>query len=139
MSHWALHYIGLPWEYGSEGPDSFDCWGFIRTVQRDRFGVYMPAIPAPSSWAEARDMINNNAERSNWEQVDAPSEGDLVLMARNRRPVHIGVLILANGILGVLHCMQPNGVVFNSLPSLKSCGWGALTYYRRAACYQVTS
>ena len=133
MSHWAADYIGLPWEYGKEGPEAFDCWGFVRAVQRDRFGVDMPAVPAPESWAHAHALIEQHDERRNWERVREPREGDLVLMARNRLPVHIGVLIGANGKLGVLHCVQPSGVVFNTVQSLASCGWGALTYYRRVA------
>lgn len=136
MTHWAAHYIGLPWQYGGSGPDAFDCWGFIRTVQREHFSVDIPAIPAPSTWGEAREAISNNEERQNWTRVLDPREGDLVLMARNRYPVHIGIFILANDTRGVLHCMQHSGVVFNSLPSLKVSGWGALTYYRRATCQQ---
>ena len=133
MSHWATHYIGLPWEYGKEGPEAFDCWGFVRAVQRDHFGVEMPAVTAPESWAKANEMIQSHEERGNWQQVDDPREGDLVLMARNRHPVHIGVLVSANGKLGALHCQQSSGVVFSAIPQLRACGWGALTYYRRAA------
>jgi hypothetical protein len=66
--------------------------------------------------------------------VDDPREGDLVLMARNRRPVHIGVMVQANGHLGVLHCMEPSGVVFSSIGGLVAVGWGTLTYYRRLQC-----
>lgn len=139
VTHWAIAYIGLPWEYGKEGPDSFDCWGFIRTVQRDRFGVDMPLVDVPQSWSQAHAMIEGHDERRNWERVAVPREGDLVLMARNRLPVHIGIVITANGKLGVLHCMQHSGVVFNTMPSLVGCGWGALTYYRRAACLQPAS
>lgn len=134
MTHWASQYIGRPWRYGAVGPDAFDCWGFVRTVQREHFSVDMPPITTPTSWIEAHNVISGNDELRNWGRVDDPNEGDLVLMARNRRPVHIGIFILANGTRGVLHCVQPTGVVFNSLQSLKTSGWGALTCYRRIAC-----
>ncbi len=28
-------YIGLPWIAGASGPDTFDCWGFVRYVLKN--------------------------------------------------------------------------------------------------------
>lgn len=132
MTHWASQYIGLPWEYGGQGPESFDCWGFVRAIQQTQFRVSMPVVTVPESWAAAHQLIEGHEERGNWIRVSEPMEGDLVLMARNKYPVHVGIMILVDGRLGVLHCIQHSGVVFNTVPSLRSCGWGALSYYRRA-------
>jgi cell wall-associated NlpC family hydrolase len=132
MSHWASDYIGGSWKFGATGPDAYDCWGFVRTVQRERYGIHMPAVEVPATWRAANELINSHDERIHWQKVDQPKDGDLVLMARSRRPVHIGVVIRADGRLGVLHCIQPSGVVFSSMLSLPSVGWGSLTFYRRA-------
>lgn len=136
MSHWALPYIGLPWVYGAAGPDAFDCWGFVRYVQEKHFAVHMPVIPHegnPSNWREAADLLANHDERQNWEQVAIPQEGDCVLMARARLPVHIGVWVAANGTAGVLHCLQGQGVLFQAARALPAAGWGHLLYYRHKA------
>lgn len=132
MTHWATEYIGCPWQYGAEGPESYDCWGFVRTVQSKHFDVTLPPIPEYHSWREANELIRTHYERDKWTRVTAPKEGDLVLMCRNRLPVHIGVVISANDRLGILHCIQQSGVVYNTLPSLRSNGWGGVMFYRRS-------
>lgn len=131
MNHWAADLIGLPWVYGASGPREFDCWGFVRYVQDMHYGVQIPAIAAPQSWVEAHSLIRDHSERQRWAQCAEPSDGCVVLMAKSRHPVHVGVVVLAGPTLGVLHCIQKTGVVFQALPNLASCGWGKLTYYRR--------
>jgi len=131
MNHWAINYIGKPWEYGAQGPDTFDCWGFTRFVQFEHFNIELPFISVPKDWMESKYEIEHNAERALWVKVETPIEGDIVLMARNKVPVHIGITIFANNKLGVLHCAQGCGVVFQDPIGLRSAGWGGLTYYRR--------
>lgn len=131
MSHWATELIGKPWEYGAQGPDAFDCWGFTRFVQRTQYGVEMPAVQVPEDWREAREVLETHEERNRWNPVAVPGDGDVVLMARNRIPLHIGVVVKANGVDGVLHCFDPAGVVFQTQQGLRAAGWGRLTYYRR--------
>lgn len=135
MTHWAIQYIGLPWKYGAQGPTEFDCWGFVRHVEREHFGVDVPLIDYDDDWHVAARHLKEHPERVNWERMERPREGDLVMMARGRLPIHIGVYITANGKPGILHCLQGAGVVFNEMKSLRSAGWGALQYYRRSeAC-----
>lgn len=133
MSHWASQYIGRQWEFGKEGPDSYDCWGFVRHVQREHFAIEMPVIPYGTDWHETADHLAKHQERDNWNQIDKPQEGDVVMMARSRLPIHIGVWINANGTQGVLHCLQGAGVLFQPGKGLAACGWGHLQYYRRKA------
>ncbi len=132
MSHWALQYIGAPWQFGGRGPDTFDCWGFVAHVQRLHFGIEMPFIEVPDAehWRQAAHLLEEHDERKNWEAVGIPQEGDCVLMARARLPVHIGVWIAANGTHGVLHCLQGHGVLFQPARALAVAGWGRLQYYR---------
>lgn len=129
--HWAEKYVGLRWEFGATGPDAFDCWTFFAHVQREQFGVIVPTISSPESWIQARELMETHPENRRWAKVEAPQEGDAVLMARNRVPVHIGVAVFANGRTGVLHCAQPSGVVFQLPEHLANSGWGRLTYRRR--------
>ncbi len=133
MNHWAIDYIGVPWRYGAQGPDAFDCWNFVREVQRKQFGVHVPII----MYADQREVSNHlqqNPELNNWLQVDSPVEGDIVMMARAKIPAHVGVWVKANASEGVLHCVQGIGVVFTSMGMVRSSGWGSLKYYRRKTC-----
>lgn len=129
MTHWAGHYIGTPWRYGSQGPDAYDCWNFIREIQLTRFGVDVPVI----EYTDQRDVshqLQHNTELDRWAQVESPIEGDIVMMARAKIPAHVGVWIKANGDEGVLHCVKGSGVVFTRRSGLRTSGWGQLKYYR---------
>lgn len=131
MSHWATKFIGLPWAYGARGPHEFDCWNFVRHVQKDHFGIDMPEVDYHDDWKSAAENLSHHEERRNWTQVDKAQEGDVVLMARSRLPVHIGICITANRQSGVIHCVRGQGVVFQPFGSLTVAGWGSLQFYRR--------
>jgi cell wall-associated NlpC family hydrolase len=129
MTHWATQYIGLSWEYGGQGPEAYDCWNFVRKIQRDHFGVEVPIIVIEDQRQASHEM-QANSELDNWQSVDVPQEGDIVMMARAKIPAHIGVCVRANNQIGVLHCIQKSGVVFTAMSMLSSNGWGSLKYYR---------
>lgn len=130
MSHWAAKYIGIPWARGMSGPNSFDCWGFAVTVQRDHYNRILPDIidRASDSLSAAR-MIENHEERDKWFETVKPVDGDLVLMARRAVPVHIGVWVLSSGRGAVLHCVEKSGVVYSNLHALRNMSFGNLTYF----------
>lgn len=130
-THWATDYIGLPWRYGAEGPEEFDCWGFVRYMQMQHYGIEMAAVGyAYTSVREAAEAIENSQVRKEWIEVPAPQEGDIVLMARNKIPVHVGIWIQANGTGCVLHCVQGTGVMCSHGRSLSVTGWGGVRYFR---------
>ena len=132
MTHWATSLIGKPWVYGGRGPDAFDCWGFVQHVQRIQYGVNLPEVIVPDSWPAVRKLLETHEEHRHWDKVPQPMDGDIVMMARNKVPAHVGVVIEANGSKGILHCFDPSGVVYQTFPALRTSGWGGLTFYRHA-------
>ena len=46
--HWTAEYLGKPWRNGAAGPDAFDCYGLVRAVYRDRYGVEYEIDPLPA-------------------------------------------------------------------------------------------
>lgn len=131
--HWGFAYIGKPWVSGQQGPDSFDCWGFFRYVQKERFGIDVPFINVNAdNFREVARNFSGSDERSKWLATSEPKEGDAVLMAHCKYPSHVGVwLDVDSG--GVLHCVRGEGVVFGAVSSLKNSGWGRVEYYRHAS------
>lgn len=90
---WAVAYVGLPFVvHGRDRASGVDCWGLVRLVYADRYGIELP------SWADGyldlsdRDGIGAAlaAERQVWQAVDRPAEGDVVLMRAGTLP-HVGV------------------------------------------------
>lgn len=85
-------------------------------------------------YADQRDVarqLQHNAELDHWAQVEMPTEGDIVMMARAKIPAHVGIWVAANNDQGILHCLQGSGVIFTKESAIRSSGWGQLKYYRR--------
>ncbi|MEW5730016.1 MAG: NlpC/P60 family protein [Pseudomonadota bacterium] len=128
--HWSSRYIGLPWESGADGPDAYNCWNFVRMIQRVHYGRDVPPIPVDEA-----DMLacvrafDRHPERRRWPLVQHPAEGDMVLLTQHSRPSHIGVWLDANR-GGALHCQIPDGVVFHTRLQLADQGWAIEGAYR---------
>ena len=129
MNHWAVQYIGDEWIAGEH-----DCWAFFARVQRERFGREVPPmqVDATDVLAVAR-AIRDDDERSHWQPVDEPREGDAVLLAHARYPSHVGVWVETPQGAGVLHCVRGAGVVFSTPQALARDGWRRVDCYRRTA------
>lgn len=131
MSHWAAAHIGTPWVAGES-----DCWHFARRVWRDRFGWDVPAVVADASDPRAtRRAFALGHDATGWRPVAgvcAPVEGDAVLMARGRRPAHVGVLVVLPEGVAVLHSVTGAGVVVTPLTLLPGMGYRLVGIYRWA-------
>lgn len=127
--HWASQYIGLPWTTHGTGPDSFNCWSFVRMVQERYFGRSLPEIPNPEDLLEMAKAFRDHSERRRWLAVDEPDDGDCVLLRQARFPIHVGVWLAVDG-GGVLHCSRDSGVVFQRTAALLFNGWKIEGGYR---------
>lgn len=125
--------IGTPYKSGSMGPDTFDCWGLIRHVEREAFDRDVQAIIPPDDENDLRALvyfIKNHPEHQNWKKVEIPAHGGVVEMSSSTHPHHIGVYLDIDG-GGILHCSNA-GVTFDSLFSLKASGWRKMVFYEYA-------
>lgn len=126
----AIQYLGRPWVSGSAGPDSFDCWGFVRYIKRVHESVHLPPVCVDAQDSRAvLKAFKQAPELSRFELQQKPLGGDLVLLKHSKHPTHCGLWLDLDG-GGVLHCAQGVGVVFQSLSSLKKTGWAGLLFYR---------
>lgn len=132
--HWAAKYIGLPWRLGASGPDAFDCWGLVRHVQKEHFGIEMPHLNVYQ--CDNKEEINALLRSSPWKRSsDETKEGDVVLMYGADGP-HVGIVLEIDGIAGCLHAIgsvKSNGsVVFTQrLEDLSALGFARLQFWRR--------
>jgi cell wall-associated NlpC family hydrolase len=134
MSHWSDRYSGAAWEAGAEGPEAYDCWGLVRAVLRDQYGIELPAVPHVDR-DDVREIVREFAghpERVNWAPVTRPRGGDVVELSHSRIPHHVGVWVDADG-GGVLHAVEGSGVVFSTPSALATNGWNAIRFSRRNA------
>lgn len=128
MMPWFIDLLGLPWESKAMGPHAFDCWGLVVHVMRERYGITVSQhLEAPSYDVRAFSRAVEDEIRSAlWTRVEAPQEGDVVLMSRGRAFYHVG--IFTEG--GVLHSAEKCDVCHESLSHLKRSGVLRFEYWR---------
>lgn len=130
MTHFATKYIGLPWVAGAQGPDSFDCWGFVRYVLKEEYGYDVPQVNVnPECLRDVLVAFRTDLAFTAFFEVPSPRVGDVVLMRQAKHPVHAGLWIDTDG-GGVLHCVRGSGVVFQNIRSLNASGWFLDSFYR---------
>lgn len=130
MTHFANKYIGRPWVAGAQGPNSFDCWGFVRYVLKHEYGYDVPQVNVnPECLRYVLVAFRTDLAFTAFVEVPYPRGGDVVLMRQAKNPVHAGLWIDVDG-GGVLHCVRGSGVVFQNIRSLNASGWFLDSYYR---------
>lgn len=130
MTHFANKYIGRPWVAGAQGPDSFDCWGFVRYVLKHEYGYDVPQVNVnPECLRDVLYAFRTDLAFTAFEEVPLPCDGDVVLMRQAKNPVHAGLWLEIDG-GGVLHCVRGSGVVFQNVISLNTTGWFLDSFYR---------
>lgn len=101
---WVECYRGKPFTRGGDGPDEFDCYGLVRAVLRNEWGVEAPAMDdrwhfdAAAAIACARELPG-----SPWLAIDgAPAPGDVLTFAfPGQRELHVGIVVSARWMLSV--------------------------------------
>lgn len=131
MKHWASLYIGRPWSYGD------DCYGLVRKVYADRYGISMPVIDvdALNTLAVARQVAG--FDRTDWVEVKLPQEGDVLQMGHAKRPHHVGLWIEVDG-GKILHATESFGAIAQTPSQASANGWKILNIYRhKSRCEQL--
>jgi len=139
--HWAKPLIGKPWRRGLDGPDAFDCRGMVRYVFLTQRGEEVP--PLAREISDDANSIIRAAVAHGWRSMGRyptarPQEFDIVLMNSVGGP-HVGVIVNANGRLGLLHCVggvvggvEQGEVIFNArIEDACSLGFGRFELWRR--------
>lgn len=128
---WVGDYIGRAWVSGAQGPDTFDCWGFVRFIQQTHFGRALPAVDFNAhSLKDCMATCLDQREKSYWRQVEYPVHGDCVLMSQGKQPSHVGLWVTLPECNAVLHCVKGAGVVLSTLQHLHMMGYQVLGTYQ---------
>lgn len=109
IAPWAFGYVGLPYEEGSWGPDTFDCWGLMAEVYRNVFCIDL--LSSMQSYDRPGEKILRLQEHvSAWNRVDKPRIGDGALFLVNKREPHCGIYVgdgrILHSIKNVSSCIQ---------------------------------
>lgn len=130
---WAAGYVGLPYRVGGRERDGLDCWGLVRLVWREEFGLAVPEHAGVEWGCEAATAsvsayIAQEAAGAGYWPVAAGQEreGDAILLRVRGLPLHVGV-VLTPGIM--LHVAEGADAVVEGYHSM---AWSrrVLGFYR---------
>jgi hypothetical protein len=121
------YFIGLPYENGSFGPDSFNCWGLLYFIQLNYFKIQMPLAPLGDPVA-CKNLFEGQISLGQWTRLERPVHGCGALMRGGETP-HVGIYLDIDG-GGILHAMEGVGVIWTPVYKLRSASFGRTQYYR---------
>src|SRR5689334_6626613 len=95
---WAGAYIDIPWREKGRDHDGADCWGLMRLVMRERFGVTLPSYDEDYATVGERELIaallTDGIPECGWTPAERPyREGDGVVFRLLGGPWHVGVML----------------------------------------------
>lgn len=124
--HWGNSYIGM--SYVQCG----GCWGFVRMVFADQLGIEMQSVATGLAEEAQYSAIKAASKASGWRPAPLPpGEHDILLMRAPDGRRHVGVVVHANGSLGLLHCTETGGPSFVRLMDLARQGYSDIEVWRR--------
>ena len=122
---WHNEYVGIPYAARGRTRQGADCWGLVRLVYAERFGIDLPGF---DGYADSADPLVPELiarEREGWEPKDAPAVGDVLVFRLLGRLSHVGVYV---GEGQFLHAREGHAACIERLAS------GAWKH-RLAGCY----
>lgn len=104
-----LPYLSCQWESMGRGPQRFDCWGLVRHVLAEEFGVQLPSY---SYGDDPSDAVMEGVK--DFDAVEVPRAGDLALFSN---PLHIGIMLCTDS---MLHISSKRGVCVERLSAYRT-------------------
>ena len=122
LSYWWNRYAAIPYKDGGRSRSGCDCWGLVRLVYDDVFGITL--FDEPSAGLSFRQQGIKLAEGKKTNGVfiellpdDAPDDGDLVVLLVGGLACHVGVVCDRGQ--SFLHSIGRAGTVIERLDSLR--------------------
>lgn len=116
---WYNNYIDIPYKDGGRDRSGLDCWGLVRLVYSDQYGIELPSFSSVYSTVKdtARTSELSAQYREQWDEITEPELGCLVLMRVLGTETHVGVYLGEDKFLHIRS--GANSVV----ESIKSTTW----------------
>jgi len=94
---WAGHYIGLRFKEHGRDISGVDCWGLVRLVLAEQFGIALPSYIREYDNTLRQDQIGALVERESqkWRIIKQGDElaGDVIVMRVRGAPMHVGLVL----------------------------------------------
>ncbi len=141
---WTNDYIRIPFILRGRTHEGADCWGIVRLVLEEQFGIKVPSYDEldyenieedHERWAILDDIMLKVRDNKNngWLQIIPGTEkpGDVLLIRQSGRYVHVGVVVVRDI---MLHSEEGVGCV---VENYKGSSWvrRIIGIYRNVGMY----
>jgi cell wall-associated NlpC family hydrolase len=96
MYEWVKKYIGIPFVSNGRMTDGCDCYGLVRLVLRNEYGIDLPELS--DNYADAlniKETARLFAEHRPvlaGEKIDAPEEKAVAVLTEHGATAHVGIV-----------------------------------------------
>lgn len=101
---WVSEYIGLPFLVRGRTREGCDCWGLVRLVLEERYGLVLPLFDGYETHRDLRGL-SRLADLSKAllgaPRIESPEEGAVVMMTVHSHPCHVGLCVSSEHVLHV--------------------------------------
>ena len=96
MYEWVKKYIGIPFVSNGREADGCDCYGLVRLVLRNEYGVYLPELSVNYTNAcniqETAKLFEKNLPVLAARKIPEPKDGAIVIITGQGRLCHAGIV-----------------------------------------------
>lgn len=118
--------IGKPWSVMGRGPDSYDCWGFVRHILVNGFRLDVPDWLYEAGHIKRSGLFEAGKNTSGWSQLESFMPYCVVLIGQSDKITHVGIYHPDNIIF---HSLESRGVVGTTMKAMKRLGFGLMIPY----------
>lgn len=105
---WVADYFGIPFKEHGRDRDGLDCWGLVRLVYMEQFGVDLPSLAdgyegtGTEYGGQLAAQITEESMRA-WKPVSAPllRDSDVIVLEVLNQPMHVGIVLCKGHMLHV--------------------------------------
>ena len=95
---WINQYVGLPFAEHGRDRAGVDCWGLVRLIYQEQFGVTLPSYAeAYRTTADAEEIgaLVRKVTATSWESVPLPEArlGDVLMLRVRNQSMHCALVL----------------------------------------------
>ena len=95
MYKWVSKYIGIPFLSGGRTAEGCDCYGLVRLVLRNEYGINLPELSDDYNNAlntrETKKLFEEHRPVLTSKKLDFPEEKAVAVITEHGHPCHIGI------------------------------------------------
>lgn len=108
---WWNNYIGIPYMSMGCSKEGCDCWGLVRLVYKQEFGIDIPGVTVDMTDADKATIVPMGLDAL-WDKTDNPQSGDVINFHILGHDRHVGIVTTPGYMLhvydnGHTSCIEP--------------------------------